>query len=178
MDLDGVRRLAEIFTEDQITSDLVTMLSGVQTEDGFVSEPEVSNTSRDVGALCDTSRFVLVSSLGVTRPERFPQLEQMGSLLTYKLLGENALRASGCPFTIIRPGGFNDGPAGCSRIVLDQGDRLVGTIRRADVAELCAEAIFCPQATNITFECVAANVPVDNFDFGPHLFEQLVPDVD
>jgi len=162
VDLHGVRLLADAFLEAQLELDLLTLLTAGDEGESESSSWEGAALGRGEGgaavvskALCNTSRFVLVSTLGVTRPERFPQLQQMGSMMTYKLYGEDALRNSGCPFTIVRPGGLMDTPAGETKLVIDQGDRVAGSISRADVAEICAEAIFCPNATNVTFECVA-----------------------
>lgn len=157
VDFLGMQRLMDAFMDVQLEQDLVLMLSGDEAERGgndVRSEDGVRQVPTGM-EICEASRFVLVSSLGVTRPERFPQLQQMASMLTYKLSGEDVVRNSGCPFTIVRPGGFVDTPRGEARLIFDQGDRIAGSVSRADVAEICAEAIFCPTATNITFECVA-----------------------
>ena len=67
-------------------------------------------------------RFVLVSSIGVTRTGQFPFLILNAfGVLNAKAAGEKSLRDSGMPYTILRPGRLTDGcdtltqPA-CSRI--------------------------------------------------------------
>ena len=77
-------------------------------------------------------RFVHVSSAGVTRPNR-PGInvdmeppavklnDALGGLLTWKLAGEDALRASGMPYAIVRPTALTDEP-GSMPLQLDQGD--------------------------------------------------------
>lgn len=181
VDFKGLAGLVEVFLEAQLEMDLRAMLGGDERVRGGDSVQEEGVEGRGVVVeqeIFNASRFVLVSTLGVTRPERFPQLQQMGSLLTYKLSGEEALRKSGCPFTIIRPAGFVDGAPRENRVVIDQGDRLAGSIARADVAEICAEAIFCPEATNVTFECVAQpGVAATGVPISRNNFVGLVADV-
>lgn len=154
VDMRGMERLVGAFVESQMEQELIQMLAGDEEElERGMDGGNVSGAVKE--GVTMASRFVVVSSLGVTRPERFPQIEQMASMLSYKLMGEDAVRNSGCPFTIVRPGGLIDTPAGEAHIVVDQGDRLAGSISRADVADICVEAIFNPSATNVTFECVA-----------------------
>ena len=187
VDWQGIRLLVETFLEEQMALELQRVLSDEEEEQRGVGEQEkdlkISQSSVMAdGGVRPLSQFVLVSSLGVTRPERFPQLEQFGSMLSYKRCGEEALKESGCPFTIIRPGGFKDGPSGEDALVMDQGDRVTGTISRADVAEICAEAIFRESTTNVTFECVARPaipgmiVGEEKKGFQTSMFDGLVPD--
>ena len=98
-------------------------------------------------------QFVLVSSRGVTRENN--SLNRMfGDLLKWKLKGEDALRASGVPYTIIRPGGLRDGKPGEKAFVIEQGDKSAGqtTIARADLATICVQALRYPETRNRTFE--------------------------
>lgn len=55
--------------------------------------------------------------------------------------GEEALRASGVPYTVVRPGGLTGDPAGQARLVAAQGDRGSGRVGRADVAAVCVAAL-------------------------------------
>jgi uncharacterized protein YbjT (DUF2867 family) len=98
--------------------------------------------------------YVQISSLGVTNPNH--PLNRFGRVMEWKLKGENALRASGVPYTIVRPGGLGDGPGGKAGIVAAQGDKLpTGAIPRADVATVCIEALGNPDALGKTFEIVS-----------------------
>lgn len=93
-----------------------------------------------MGVENETSRFVHLSSAGVTRPGR-PGLDveaeppavrmndMLSFLLTYKLKGEDAVRDSGIPMTIIRPCALTEEPAGAP-IVVAQGDDIKGKISR------------------------------------------------
>lgn len=120
--------------------------------------------------------FVHISSAGVTRPGR-PGLnldeeppavrmnDQLGGILTWKLRGEEAIRNSGLPYTIIRPCALTEEPGGKS-LVFDQGDNMRGQVSREDVAELCLQALNREEAFNKTFEVKAGdeNRPAD-FDW-------------
>jgi len=121
-------------------------------------------------------QFILVSSAGVTRPGR-PGIDleaeppavrmndQLGGILTWKLKGEDSVRASGVPYTIVRPCALTE-EAGGKALVLDQGDTLKGKVSREDVAELCVQLLAQPQACNVTFE-------VKEDGNGPVNWEQL-----
>lgn len=116
--------------------------------------------------------FVLVSTIFATRHDH--PLNNFGQVLTWKLKGEDALRASGLTYTIVRPGGLTDEPAGQRALVFDQGDRISGRTARADVARVCIEALRQPQARNVTFEVVETE-GAPRADLGS-LFENLQTD--
>jgi uncharacterized protein YbjT (DUF2867 family) len=98
-------------------------------------------------------QVVLVSSAGVTRPpqgeERFAKL--MNAVMNSKLRGEDALRNSGVPYTVLRPVGLWDKPAGQMGIALVPGDPPISAmIARADVAAVAVQALVDPAARNKT----------------------------
>lgn len=107
----------------------------------------------DAAVAAKSRQFVLVSSRAVTQPDN-PLNRLFGNVLTWKLKGEDALRASGVPYTVVRPGGLVNGPAGEKEIVFEQGDtvRDQTTITRADLARICVQALKHPEARNRTFE--------------------------
>ncbi|PSB23887.1 CIA30 family protein [Stenomitos frigidus] len=129
-------------------------------------------------------QFVLVSSAGVTRidrpginldeePPAVRMNDQLGGILTWKRRGEEAVRESGLPYTIVRPCALTEADGG-KQLTLDQGDNLRGAISRDDVAAICIHAIEQPQACNLTFE-----VRAEDTDLAVHwttLFDQLQPD--
>lgn len=110
-----------------------------------------------VSALPSTlKRIVLVSSVGVTKFNELPwSIMNLFGVLKYKKMGEDFVRNSGLPYTIIRAGRLTDGPytsydlntllqatAGERRaVVIDQGDKLVGEVSRLVVAEACIQAL-------------------------------------
>lgn len=107
-------------------------------------------------------QFIAISSAGVTRPGR-PGLnleaeppavrlnDQLGGILTWKLRGEDVIRASGIPYTIIRPCALTEEPGG-KALIFEQGDNIRGKVSREDIAELCLQALAQPKACNVTFE--------------------------
>jgi uncharacterized protein YbjT (DUF2867 family) len=111
----------------------------------------------DAAVKAKSRQFVLVSSRSVTQPDN-PLNKLFGNVLVWKLKGEDALRASGVPYTVVRPGGLVNKPGGDQDIVFEQGDavRAQTTITRADVARVCVAALRYPEARNRTFEVSAA----------------------
>eukprot|EP00268_Persea_americana_P048564 TRINITY_DN5145_c0_g1_i1.p1 TRINITY_DN5145_c0_g1~~TRINITY_DN5145_c0_g1_i1.p1 ORF type:complete len:367 (-),score=53.14 TRINITY_DN5145_c0_g1_i1:319-1419(-) len=109
-----------------------------------------------------TPRFVHVGSAGVTRPDR-PGLDlskqppavrlnkELGFILTYKLKGEDLIRESGVPYTIIRPCALTEEPAGAD-LIFDQGDNITGKISREEIARICVAALESHYACDKTFE--------------------------
>jgi len=107
-------------------------------------------------------QFIMISSAGVTRPgrpginldEEPPAVrmnDQLGGILTWKLRGEEAVRESGIPYTIIRPCALTEEP-GNQALNFEQGDNIRGKVSREDIAELCLQVLEQPQACNLTFE--------------------------
>jgi uncharacterized protein YbjT (DUF2867 family) len=121
-------------------------------------------------------RFILVSSLAVTKPDH--PLNQYGRVLDWKLKGEDALRASGIPYTIVRPGGLTNDPGSMTALQFDQGDRISGRVTRADVAEVVIQALKRDTARNATFEVIGGegNAPTTP-DAWDALFSSLKSDV-
>lgn len=129
-------------------------------------------------------QFVLVSSAGVTRPgrpginldEEPPAVrlnDQLGGILTWKLKGEDSLRESGIPYTIIRPCALTEETGG-KELIFEQGDNIRGKISREDVAEICLQALQQPKV-NLTFE-VKAGENSNNSIYWQRLFSNLQPD--
>jgi uncharacterized protein YbjT (DUF2867 family) len=85
-------------------------------------------------------QLVLVSSSSVTKAAENP-MAFMRPILAAKFEGEQALRASGVPYTIVRPGGLSEEPGGKLAVSFSQGDTTTGRIPRADVATACIEAL-------------------------------------
>ncbi len=127
----------------------------------------------DVAAALEVKQFVLVSSSGVTQPDHFLN-KMFDNILQWKLKGENALRESGVPYTIVRPGGLIDKPGAQSTVVFAQGDTTSGTITREDVGIICVEALQSPAAIGKTFETYAESEP--NTPDWDSMFAELAAD--
>jgi len=106
-------------------------------------------------------RLVVISSGALTQPDtlayKFTNI--FGSILDWKLKGENALKDiysndKSLSYVIIRPGGLADYDAeGPSRIELNQRDTISGEVSRADVAEaVIAAALSKTIPSKVTLE--------------------------
>ena len=107
-------------------------------------------------AAAKVKQIVLVSSIGVTDPNA-PLNRMFDNILLWKFKGEEAVRAAGVPYTIVRPGGLTNDAGGQRRIKTTQGDPrgAGGRIPRADVAAICVNALGRRDAERRTFEVVS-----------------------
>jgi nucleoside-diphosphate-sugar epimerase len=117
-------------------------------------------------------QLVIVSSGAVTKPSSpvYLFLNAFGKIMENKIQGENSVRsmyAAGSPpdqeglsYTIVRPGGLTEEASlgSVAELELNQGDTKSGRIARADVANICVEALYYPELTGrTTFECYNAD---------------------
>ncbi|OXY93315.1 SDR family oxidoreductase [Streptomyces diastatochromogenes] len=117
-------------------------------------------------------RLVLVSQIFVTRREH--PMNAYGRLLDWRRRGEEAVRDSGLPYTVVRPGWLTDDGTPGAGVRLEQGDRGDGWVSRASVAEACVRALGSTAATGRTFEIYNEPGPAPA-DWEP-LFHGLTPD--
>ena len=132
----------------------------------------VSNLAK-AAAQSEVRQFVLVSSSGVTQEDHFLN-KAFDNILMWKFKGEEALRASGVPYTVVRPGGLVNTPGGEFGVIFAQGDTTTGRISREDVALICIAALQAPEALGKTFETYSSEQPGEN-DWGA-LFGALAAD--
>lgn len=115
--------------------------TGKQPSDS-VDHRGVETTANAALAAGTVRHFLLISSALVTQKGQFSPLRCLintcvkSGIMDAKLLGEQALRRSGVPYTIVRPGGLQDGPGGCPLLVLQGDKRKSGEIDRQDVARV------------------------------------------
>ncbi|EBA1891930.1 SDR family oxidoreductase [Salmonella enterica] len=104
-------------------------------------------------------RIALMSTIGVT--ERLGAWNQRTEAHDWKRRAERLVRASGHPYTIVRPGWFDYHARDEHRLVLLQGDRRQsgtpadGVIAREQIAEVLVAVLSDEAAVNKTFELVA-----------------------
>ncbi|MCP4001786.1 MAG: SDR family oxidoreductase [Gammaproteobacteria bacterium] len=127
----------------------------------------------DAAAAAGVRQFVLVSSSGVTDKDHFLN-KQFDNILNWKFKGEQALRMSGVPYTIVRPGGLVNTPPGEFAVIFAQGDTTGGRISREDLASVCVAALQVPDAINKTFEVFNGETSGENH--WNVLFASLVAD--
>ena len=103
-------------------------------------------------------RYVIVSSMGADHPERASGT--FGAYLAAKSTADNALRASGLDYTVVRPGGLTDDPGTGT---VDVSERLGrrGQIPRDDVAAALVAVLDAPNTIGKTFEILSGATPVD-----------------
>jgi nucleoside-diphosphate-sugar epimerase len=117
-------------------------------------------------------QLVIVSSGAVSKPSSpvYIFLNAFGSIMSEKIQGEDTVRAlyavgtpaaeQGLSYTIVRPGGLTEEPSlgSVEKLELNQGDTKSGRISRADVANICVEALAYPELTGrTTLECYNAD---------------------
>lgn len=98
------------------------------------------------------ARIALMTTVGVTKPT-------IGH--DWKRRGERLVRASGLPYTIVRPGWFDYNAPDQRRLVLRQGDThwagspSDGVVARAQIAQVLVASLTSSAANRKTFELVA-----------------------
>jgi len=123
----------------------------------FVDYEGVRNLA-EAAAAAKVDQLVLISSAGVTQKDHVLN-RVFDNVLIWKGKGEDAVRTSGVPYTIVRPGGLTDKPGGQSGVRLEQGDKGTGMISRGDLARVCVAALTSAAARNRTFEVYGAETP-------------------
>ncbi len=101
-------------------------------------------------------RYVVVSSIGA---DARAEGGDMAPYFRAKGRADDAVRASGLDFTIVRPGHFVD-TAGTGLVTVGQSVGA-GDIPRDDVAAVLAAVLHQPATIGRTFEVVAGDVPVE-----------------
>jgi uncharacterized protein YbjT (DUF2867 family) len=118
-------------------------------------------------------RVALMTSIGVTNRGSYAAHD-------WKRRGERLIRASGLPYTIVRPGWFDYNEPDQLRLVMLQGDRrrtgtsADGVVSRRQVAEVLVASLSSDAADHKTLELVAEQGPAQA-DLEP-LFASLLPD--
>jgi len=108
-------------------------------------------------------RIALMTAIGVTN--RTGKYNQTTEAHDWKRRSERLVRASGLPYTIVRPGWFDYNRSDQHRLVLLQGDTRQagdssdGVIARRQIAEVLVGSLRSDQALRKTFELVATTGP-------------------
>lgn len=93
-------------------------------------------------------RTALMTSIYATRSD-------IPNATPWKRRSERLLRASGLPYTIVRPGWFDHAGPTQRRLVLEQGDTADGGIARDQIAETLVRSLLTGAALGKTFELIA-----------------------
>ena len=111
-------------------------------------------------------RIALMTAIGVTNREG--DYNRRTEAHDWKRRGERLVRASGLPYTIVRPGWFDYNKPDEHRLVLLQGDRRHagdpsdGVVARRQIAEVLVASLTSDAALHKTFELVAARGPAQH----------------
>jgi uncharacterized protein YbjT (DUF2867 family) len=103
------------------------------------------------------SRYLIVSSMGA---EKAPAdaAEGFGAYLQAKFEADEAVRASGLDYTVVRPGGLTDDPGtGLVTIAEDTGR---GKVPRADVAAVFVACLDTPSTIGQSFDLISGTTPI------------------
>lgn len=124
------------------------------------------------------ARIALMTSIGVT--DRAGAYNRSTEAHDWKRRSERLVRASGLPYTIVRPGWFDYNAPDQHRLHLLQGDTRHagnssdGVVSRRQIAEVLVASLTSEQASRKTFELVAETGPAPD-DLDP-LFASLQVD--
>ena len=124
------------------------------------------------------TRIALMTSIGVTN--RSSAYNQPTRAHDWKRRSERLVRASGLPYSIVRPGWFDRNGPDDHQLVLLQGDRRQtgtpadGAIARTQVAEVLVKSLSTRSALRKTFELVSGRGRAQQDVNG--LFASLEPD--
>ena len=103
------------------------------------------------------SRYLIVSSMGADKaPE--DGSEGFGAYLQAKFEADEAVRASGLDYTVVRPGGLTDDPGTGLVSVAERLDR--GQIPRADVAAVFLACLDEPGTIGKSFDLISGDTPI------------------
>ena len=166
-------------TDSATLRDAVAGVSGIVFTHGSHGDAR-SAEMVDYGAVCNVlsvlnspARVALMTAIGVTK--HTPGHD-------WKRRGERLVRASGLPYTIVRPGWFDYNEPDQQRLVMLQGDTRWasdpsdGVVSRAQVAQVLVASLTSDAADRKTFELVAECGPAQT-NLTP-LFAALQPDPD
>ncbi|MBT2532412.1 NAD(P)H-binding protein [Arthrobacter sp. ISL-48] len=118
--------------------------------------------------------IALMTAIGTTRPGV--------AYATWKLRSERLVRASGNPYTIVRPGWFDYNEPNQRTVVMLQGDKRQagspadGVIARDQIARVLIDSLHIDAANHKTLELIADHGP-EQVDLAPS-FAALTPDSD
>jgi uncharacterized protein YbjT (DUF2867 family) len=103
------------------------------------------------------SRYLIVSSMGADKaPE--DGSEGFGAYLQAKFEADEAVRASGLDYTVVRPGGLTDDPGTGLVRVAEKLER--GQIPRADVAAVFLACLDEPATIGKSFDLISGDTPI------------------
>mmetsp|Transcript_16565 Transcript_16565/g.28980 ORF Transcript_16565/g.28980 Transcript_16565/m.28980 type:complete len:287 (+) Transcript_16565:53-913(+) len=126
-------------------------------EGGFPKDIDWEGTKTQIRAFAaqgnvSAKHVAYVSSGGTTTPNSFFDKIGNGHISFYKLNAEAFIMGSGLPFTVVKPCGLGEGPAGKKKLIVGHDDSINlaidHTIQRADVARVLVESLRSPSMSS------------------------------
>ncbi|MBD2355547.1 SDR family oxidoreductase [Tolypothrix sp. FACHB-123] len=151
---------------DELIDTVISTIGGLPDETNRADYPGNKNLI-DAAVKAGVKKFILVTSIGTGNSvgALSPQaLAALQNVLIEKDKAEQHLINSGLTYTIIRPGGLKSEPA-TGNAVLTEDIRIVGSIHRADVAQLVVRALNSERANNKVLSAVDKNQLFGQTDF-------------
>jgi uncharacterized protein YbjT (DUF2867 family) len=152
----GDVRRAETLSEPMagVRSVIVATCAGEERDDSAeMVDYHGTRNVIDQAAAAGVDLVVFVSTIYASHPEHYQDVEPTS--LGWKAKAEEVIRGSGVPYCVIRSGWLTDGDGG-EPLAVSQGDTAEGRISRADLAEVCTQLLFLPDARGKTFEVIAS----------------------
>ena len=153
--------------------DAIVFTHGTTTSERDVRDNDYTGVANVLKALDGRrTRIALMTAIGTTRPGV--------AYAQWKLRSERLVRASGNPYTIVRPGWFDYNSPTSGKIVMLQGDRRQagspadGVIARDQIARVLIDSLHIDAADHKTLELVADQGPEQ--DDLTTVFTALTPD--
>lgn len=153
--------------------DAIVFTHGSTTSERDVRDNDYAGVANVLKALGGRRvRIALMTAIGTTRPGV--------AYAQWKLRSERLVRASGNPYTIVRPGWFDYNQPGQRKILMLQGDRRQsgspadGVIARDQIARVLIDSLHTDAADRKTLELIAEHGPGQ--DDLTTVFASLTPD--
>ena len=164
--------LERIIQTDEPIHTVISTIGGLPSD---VERPDYPGNRNliDAAVKAGVQKFILVSSIGAGNSvvAASPQvLEVLGKVLAEKDKAEQHLIASGLTYTIIRPGGLKSEPA-TGNGVLTEDPHIIGSINRADVAQLVGRCLNSDRANNKILSAVDRNMLFGQREFAEFILE-------
>jgi nucleoside-diphosphate-sugar epimerase len=134
---------------------VISVACGGAEYDNSAERVDYSGTRHMVqqASAANVDLIVFVSTIYATRPDHYQDVEPTS--LGWKARAEEMIRGSRLLYCIVRPGWLTGGGGG-EPLAVSQGDTVEGRISRADLADVCTQLLFLPDARGKTFEVVSA----------------------
>ncbi len=160
-----------ILTDEPIHT-VISTIGGLPTDGERADYPGNRNLI-DAAVKAGAEKFILISSIGVGNSvvALSPQvLAALGTVLVEKDKAEQHLIASGLTYTIIRPGGLKSEPA-TGNGVLTEDPHIIGSINRADVAQLVSRCLNSNRTNNKILSALDRNMLFGQREFAEFSLE-------